>query len=174
MTPGGQFRPPPSDPIPAPEEDDPEEDDIEASLIAPELAVPELAPLLLPPVDDPLAVASEPLLPLAPESSPVAPELPVPEPLPDPLEDPLEEELEPPAGAFVLLPQPDSTTKPTRQLPHLATKRLFIRAPRGSSPRDTEAWSALFFSSASHVVHFSRPSKRGATSKYGPPKVRRA
>ena len=117
MTPVGQFRPPPSEP-------EEEEEDIDASLIAPELAIPELAPLLLLPVDDPLAVASEPL-PLTPESSFAAPELLVPEPLPAPLE----EELEPPPGEFVPLPQPKSEGKPTRQMAHVAMRRFFILVP---------------------------------------------
>ena len=115
MTPGGQFRPPASEP---------DEEDIDASLIAPELPIPELAPLLLLPVDDPLALPPEPL-PLAPESSLAAPELLLPEPLPDPLE----EEVELPPGEFVLLPQPPSKGKPIRQMAQFAMRRFFILVP---------------------------------------------
>jgi len=115
MTPAGQFNPPPSEP---------DEEDIDASLIAPELSIPELAPLLLLPVDDPPAVASEPL-PLTPVSSLAAPELLVPEPLPDPLE----EEVELPPGEFVLLPQPASKGKPIRQMVQFAMRRFFILVP---------------------------------------------
>jgi len=122
MTPAGQLTPPASEP---------DEEDIDASVIAPELVIPELDPLLLLlPVDDPLVVASAPLLPLTPESPLAAPELPVPEPLPDPLE--LEEEVDPPSGELGLVPQPESDDKPTRQRAHVAVKRFFILVPWSS------------------------------------------